>query len=90
LTAIVPGKEAEKVNNSGYGSSPKFAPEIIFNKSESFLTRTLEEYPTFWIYVPQLTNFSPKGEFILQNEQDRDVTTQAEEKEIGENQRKVK
>ncbi|MEO0012318.1 MAG: hypothetical protein RLZZ535_707 [Cyanobacteriota bacterium] len=73
LTAIVPGKEAKKVNNSGSGSSPEFAPQIIFNKSESFLTRTLEEYPTFWIYVPKLTNWSQKGEFILQNEQDQDI-----------------
>jgi hypothetical protein len=73
LTAIVPGKEVKKVNNSSQSSSREFTPQIIFNKSESFLTRTLEEYPTFWIYVPQLTNFSPQGEFILQNEQDRDI-----------------
>ncbi|MEY4520231.1 MAG: hypothetical protein RLZZ499_2831, partial [Cyanobacteriota bacterium] len=65
--------EAKKVDNSSYSSSPEFTPQIIFNKSESFLTRTLEEYPTFWIYVPKLTNWSQKGEFILQNEQDQDV-----------------
>jgi hypothetical protein len=73
LTAIVPGKEAQKVNNSAYSSSSEFAPQIIFNESESFLTRTLEEHPTFWIYIPKLTNRSQKGEFILQNEQDQDV-----------------
>jgi hypothetical protein len=75
LTAIVPGKEAKKVNvnNSSHSSSREFTPQIIFNKSESFLAQTLEEYPTFWIYVPQLTNFSSKGEFILQNEQDQDI-----------------
>jgi Domain of Unknown Function (DUF928) len=73
LTAIVPGKETKKISNSGYSSSPEFAPQITFNKSESFLTRTLEEYPTFWVYVPQLTNWSQKGEFILQNEEDQDI-----------------
>jgi hypothetical protein len=73
LTAIVPGTEVKKTNNSGEGSSSEFAPEMTFNQSESFLTRTLEEYPAFWVYVPKPTNSSPKGEFILQNEQGRDI-----------------
>lgn len=73
LTAIVPGIEVKKVKNSGYGGSPELAAQMTFNKSESFLTRTLEEYPAFWVYVPKPTNWSQKGEFILQNEQGQDI-----------------
>ena len=73
LTAIIPGKETREVDNSGYSSFEKFPPAIEFRDSESFLTRTLEEYPSFWIYVPQLTDPSHRGEFILQDEQDRDI-----------------
>lgn len=73
LTAIVPGRETREVDRLPYSSSPKFTPQTRFSDSESFLTRTLEEYPSFWIYVPQLTDSSYKAEFILQDERDRDI-----------------
>ena len=39
----------------------------------SFLASTVAEYPTFWVYVPELpTNFR-SGEFVLQDEQENDV-----------------
>ncbi|HEY9769485.1 MAG TPA: DUF928 domain-containing protein [Coleofasciculaceae cyanobacterium] len=73
LTAIVPGRDTKEVDNLPYSSSPKFPPQTKFSDSKSFLTRTLEEYPTFWIYVPQLAESSLQGEFILQDEQDIDI-----------------
>ena len=72
LTAIVPGKEIRQTAESSYVSSPKEATQTKFSKSESFLARTLEEYPTFWIYIPE-NNLQRQGEFVLQDEQDREI-----------------
>jgi hypothetical protein len=68
LTALVPGKEAFKK------LSPKYTnKKNEFKESKSFLTPTIREYPTFWVYVPKLTNSAQTGEFILQNEQGQDI-----------------
>ena len=69
LTAIVPGRETD----TSYDDPLRSTSQTRFSDSESFLARTLEEYPSFWIYVPQLTDPSHQGEFILQDEQDRDI-----------------
>lgn len=71
LTAIVPGREIQQDNDFSQNLS-KLTPQTSFSDSESFLTKTIEEYPTFWIYVPELTD-SYRAEFILQDESDRDV-----------------
>jgi hypothetical protein len=68
LTALVPGEEAIK-NSSSKSTNQK----QDLNDSQSFLTPTIRKYPTFWVYVPQLTNSTQTGEFILQNEQNRDI-----------------
>lgn len=73
VTAIVPGKELAKISNSHQSDSFKFAPHSTFENSESFLTQTLEEYPSFWLYVPQAPNLASRGEFILQDDRDRDI-----------------
>lgn len=73
LIAIVPGKETEEANRLRYSSSSGFDSQTRFSDSESFLTRTLEEYPSFWVYIPELPNFSQKAEFILQDEGHRDI-----------------
>ena len=70
LTAIVPGKEIRLNSNSDRAGVE--GTQDGFSKSESFLTRTVEEYPSFWVYVPESTNFEA-GEFVLQDERDRDV-----------------
>ena len=72
LTAIVPGREIQQDNNQSQDSLSKLAPQTRFSDSESFLTKTIKEYPTFWIYVPELSD-SYRAEFILQDESDRDV-----------------
>ena len=67
LTAIVPGRETKQ--------SVQDVESIVrvkFDDSESFLSKTLKKYPTFWIYVPELAN-SPQAEFIVQDERDRDI-----------------
>ena len=72
LTAIVPGKETKQTDMS-YDESHKLMPQTRFSNSESFLTRTLQEYPSFWIYVPELADTSYEAEFILQDDEDRDI-----------------
>ena len=57
LTALVPGEETNK----------------DLDGSISFLAKTISEYPTFWVYVPQLPSNLSSGEFILQNENGEDV-----------------
>ncbi|MCF4965684.1 DUF928 domain-containing protein [Nostoc sp. CMAA1605] len=57
LTALVPGQE--KLDN--------------FQGSTSFLAATISEYPTFWVYIPDLPSNIRHGEFILQNEIGEDI-----------------
>jgi hypothetical protein len=57
LTALVPGKETE-------GEAPL---------SASFLATTIAEYPTFWVYLPQLPQNTRSGEFVLQDEEGIDI-----------------
>ncbi len=57
ITALVPGEEASGENQS----------------SKSFLASTVAEYPTFWVYVPDLPTNLRSGEFVLQDEAGDDV-----------------
>ncbi|WP_242054577.1 DUF928 domain-containing protein [Nostoc sp. FACHB-190] len=57
LTALVPGQET--LDN--------------FQGSTSFLAATISEYPTFWVYIPELPSNIRNGEFILQNEIGEDI-----------------
>ena len=57
LTAIVPGSK-----ETGKKSS-----------SDSFLATTISEHPTFWVYIPDLPQKKPLGEFIIQNEAGEDI-----------------
>jgi hypothetical protein len=43
------------------------------NQDTSFLSSTISQYPTFWVYVPELKDLSRTGEFILQDERGNDV-----------------
>lgn len=61
LTALVPGKET--FDN--------------FQGSKSFLAVTISEYPTFWVYIPELPSNIRNGEFILQNESGEDIYRQS-------------
>ncbi|WP_375510707.1 DUF928 domain-containing protein [uncultured Nostoc sp.] len=47
--------------------------EEIAEESKSFLTFTISEYPTFWVYVPELPKNAVLGEFILQDENDKNI-----------------
>ncbi|MEH2248115.1 DUF928 domain-containing protein [Nostoc sp.] len=47
--------------------------EEIAEKSKSFLTLTISEYPTFWVYVPDLPLNARFGEFLLQDENDENI-----------------
>lgn len=73
LTAIVPGKETIKTAHSSPSSSSELGLQSTFSNSESFLTRTLQKYPNFWLHIPQATASSGRGEFVIQDEQDRDI-----------------
>jgi hypothetical protein len=68
LTALVPGQESSQKRSLKYASKKNG-----LNESKSFLAPTIGAYPTFWVYVPQLTNSAQTGEFILQNEQGQDI-----------------
>lgn len=57
ITALVPGKETEEEASL----------------SASFLATTIAEYPTFWVYLPQLPKNTRSGEFVLQNEAGIDI-----------------
>jgi hypothetical protein len=39
----------------------------------SFLALTVAEYPTFWVYVPQLPSNLRSGEFVLQDDRGNDI-----------------
>ena len=43
------------------------------NKQKSFLASTVTEYPTFWVYVPELPINLRSGEFVLQDEKGNDI-----------------
>ncbi|WP_017318554.1 DUF928 domain-containing protein [Mastigocladopsis repens] len=43
------------------------------NNNKSFLGLTVAEYPTFWVYVPDLPSNVRSGEFVLQDEQGNDA-----------------
>ncbi len=62
LTALVPGKETWKQVNG--------KPLLV---SESFLTSTVANRPTFWVYVPELPENMRAGEFLLQNSAGEDI-----------------
>ena len=61
LTAIVPGIK-EPGRESGFSSR---------------LATTISEYPTFWVYLPQLTPEISSGEFIIQDEAGKDIYRQS-------------
>jgi hypothetical protein len=42
-------------------------------ESKSFLALTVSEYPTFWIYLPQLPATVKTGQFSLQDENNKDI-----------------
>jgi Domain of Unknown Function (DUF928) len=69
-----------KGGTSRDGCSPLKTPitalvpgEEIANESKSFLTFTISEYPTFWVYVPELTTKTSFGELLLQDENDKNI-----------------
>nr|WP_248277755.1 DUF928 domain-containing protein [Brasilonema sp. UFV-L1] len=41
--------------------------------NKSFLGLTVSEYPTFWVYLPELPTNLSSGEFVLQDEQGNDI-----------------
>lgn len=43
------------------------------NNHKSFLASTVAEYPTFWVYVPELPSNLRSGEFVLQDEEGNDI-----------------
>ena len=43
------------------------------SNNKSFFASTVAEYPTFWVYVPELPTDSRFGEFVLQDEQGNDL-----------------
>ncbi|MGI2903269.1 DUF928 domain-containing protein [Tolypothrix sp. VBCCA 56010] len=43
------------------------------DESKSFLAFTVSEYPTFWVYVPQLPSKVRSGEFVFQDDLGNDV-----------------
>ena len=45
--------------------------------NKSFIGSTLAQYPTFWVYLPELPNNIRSGEFVLQNQQGSDILRQA-------------
>ncbi|BBD69201.1 hypothetical protein NIES4072_34700 [Nostoc commune NIES-4072] len=47
--------------------------EEIADESKSFLTFTISEYPTFWVFVPELPKNAVLGEFLLQDENDKNI-----------------
>ena len=73
LTAIVPGHETTSLSASYRSNTSELVPELKTNGSQSFLTQTIEEYPSFWLYIPQAPGFASQGEFILQDARDRDI-----------------
>jgi hypothetical protein len=46
------------------------------NESQSFLALTVSEYPTFWVYVPQLPINLRFAEFVFQDEKGKNIYRQ--------------
>lgn len=40
---------------------------------KSFLATTISEYPSFWVYIPQLASDIRSGEFVLQDREGNDI-----------------
>jgi len=49
--------------------------EEIADESKSFLAFTISEYPTFWVFVPELPKNAVLGEFKLQDENGKKIYT---------------
>jgi hypothetical protein len=64
ITALVPGEET--TGEVQEGNSTK-------SSSKSFLAITVAEYPSFWIYLPDLPTNLRTGEFVLQDRDGNDV-----------------
>ncbi|MGH7998651.1 MAG: DUF928 domain-containing protein [Brasilonema sp.] len=47
--------------------------EGTVNESISFLTFTVSEYPTFWVYLPYLPTNPRSGEFVFQDERGKNI-----------------
>lgn len=47
--------------------------EETADESKSFLAFTVSEYPTFWVYVPQLPTNLRTGEFVFQDDLGKDI-----------------
>ncbi|MBG1264662.1 DUF928 domain-containing protein [Nostoc commune] len=47
--------------------------EELADESKSFLAFTTSEYPTFWVFVPELPNNAVLGEFQLQDENGKEI-----------------
>ncbi|NEU74817.1 DUF928 domain-containing protein [Hassallia byssoidea VB512170] len=41
--------------------------------NKSFLATTISEYPSFWVYIPQLASDIRSGEFVLQDREGNDI-----------------
>jgi hypothetical protein len=64
ITALVPGEETSGEVEAGNSTK---------TNSKSFLAKTVTEYPTFWVYLPELPTTLRAGEFVLQDNQGNDV-----------------
>ena len=40
---------------------------------KSFLGTTISEYPSFWVYIPELPSDIRSGEFVLQDQEGNDI-----------------
>ncbi|MEH2072571.1 MAG: DUF928 domain-containing protein [Nostoc sp.] len=47
--------------------------EETADESKSFLALTVSEFPTFWVYLPQLPTNLRTGEFVFQDEKGKDI-----------------
>ncbi len=47
--------------------------EETADESKSFLAFTVSEYPTFWVYLPQLPTNLRTGEFVFQDDLGKDI-----------------
>jgi hypothetical protein len=47
--------------------------ETANKNSKSFLASTVNEYPTFWVYVPVSSTKKRSGEFVLQNDTGQEI-----------------
>jgi hypothetical protein len=47
--------------------------EETSDESKSFLALTVSEYPTFWVYLPQLPTNLRSGEFVFQDRKGKDI-----------------